>query len=234
MKVDSLNYSMKIEDICAYVITMAGNDVSQRLSGRAQNSCKKIEQPYQVWDAFIAEEDGSITYPQHAESQHHYKWLKLMNTFLKPGEIAAVLSHYSLWCHCIEIDRPIIVLEHDAVMVKPYNIHPAYNVINYLGGMEQYREGKIHVFPIHSAATDNYRFICRAHAYAIDPASARQLVAHLVRFGICAPADMLMRMDIFSIIQTDFHAFDIPGETTIKDRDPNWQSDAAEILANFP
>lgn len=231
-KVDTLNYSWNLEDITAYIITLRGNDVSERLSKRCKNSCLSVGQKYEVWDAFDGT-SGEIFYPEHLKDQRHFKWLKQMNDKLTITEAAAILSHYSLWCKCIEEDKPIVILEHDAVMVNPYTCHKGWNQINYLGCMEHYQLGKYPDFPIHAAATKNYRFICRAHAYAIDPAIARQLVSHLIRFGLTAPADMLMRVDIFNVVQTGFYAFDMPGETTILDRDPNWQEDAKEIISTF-
>jgi len=156
-----------------------------------------------------------------------------MNDKLTLTEIATILSHYSLWAHCVKIDLPIVIMEHDAIMVQKYEFHNHYNQIVYMGNLQQYQEGRYLTLPPHSTATKNYRFICRAHAYALDAPVARNLVSHLVKFGLTAPADMLIRTDIFPIIQDGFYAFDAPGETTITGRDPNWQKDAKEIISTF-
>jgi GR25 family glycosyltransferase involved in LPS biosynthesis len=232
MKVDSLDYSMHLDDCVAHIITLKGNEVSEKMSARCQDSCKQVGQPFEVWDAFDGT-SGEIFYPDHAIGKDQYKWLKQMNDRLTISEIATIFSHFSLWCHSVTIDRPIVILEHDAIMVKPYWSHNAWNQIEYLGNLTQYQEQRWADFPVHSAATKNWKFLCRAHAYAIDPAVARQLISHVIRFGLSAPADMLIRADIFPITQRGFYAFDMPGETTIKDRKDHWDEDAREIFTSF-
>lgn len=229
--VTTLDYKFHFDDVEAYIITLKDHRVSEKLSRRCQESCMRSEQPFHVWDAFDGTKD-SIIYPKHAENQDHYTFLKVMNEHLTRAEIATILSHYSLWCHCVKIDVPIVVLEHDAVMVQKYVWHDGWNQINYLGNYSQLETG-YPSFPPHSSASKNYRFICRAHAYAIDPAIARQLVSHLIRFGLSAPADMLIRADLFPLVQTGFYAFDAPDETTITGRDRDWHKHAKEILSRF-
>lgn len=233
MIIDTLNYSMDFNDPVAHIITIKGNKTSEELSARCQKSCEQIGQPYKVWDAFDGTNQKEVVYPSHAENQDFYRWLKLMNDRLTIGEQACVLSHFSLWAHCVTIDKPLIVLEHDAVMVQKYSAHDGWNQIQYLGNIQQYQEGKWPSFPPHSAANTNWKFICRAHAYAIDPAVARSMISHVIKFGISAPADMLIRADLFPIVQTGFYAFDLPGETTILGRKANWQEDAREIFNSF-
>jgi Glycosyltransferase family 25 (LPS biosynthesis protein) len=230
--VDTLDYSFATDVEKAYVITVKGNETSERLARRCLESCYRVGMPAQPWEAFDGTGD-SIVYPSHAEGQDHYRFIKQMNTFLKRGEAAAILSHYSLWCRCVALDRPIVVLEHDAVMVKAYRAHNGFNQIGYLGNLQQLEEGRYPDFPPHSAASKNHLFICRAHAYAIDPMVARSLVSHLIRYGMGAPADMMIRADLFNIVQPGFYAFDAPEETTITGRDPHWQEDAREIFSTF-
>ena len=230
-KVTTLDYKMHFDDVEAYIITLKNNPTSERLSLRCQESCKSVEQPYHVWDAFDGT-TGEIFYPSHAKDQDHYRFLKRMNDKLTITEVATILSHYSLWAHCVKIDIPIVILEHDAIMVQKYVWHDGWNQINYLGNNSQLETGWPS-FPPHSAATKNYKFICRAHAYAIDPAVARQLVSHVIRFGLSAPADMLIRADIFPLVQTGFYAFDAPDETTITGRNKDWHEDAKEIFSTF-
>lgn len=233
MKVDSLDYKMHFDDLVAYIITVKNHQVSETLSARCQESCRNVGQPYVVWEAFDGTNQKDIFYPDHAKDQNFYRWIKLMNDRLTIGEQAAVLSHLSLWAHCATIDLPIVILEHDAIMVKKYSAHDGFNQIQYLGNKQQYEENKWPSFPPHAAATKNHKFICRAHAYAIDPAVARSLLTHVLKFGMSAPADMLIRADLFPIVQTGFYAFDMPGETTILGRKENWHEDAKEIFTSF-
>lgn len=230
--VDSLDYSMKLDDPIAYIIKIKGNPTSERLALRCIESCLRVGQPFEVWDAFDGT-SGVIKYPKHAVDQSHYRWLKQMNDRLTVTEVAAILSHYSLWSKCVEEDKAIVILEHDAVMVNHFKCHNGWNQIEYLGNIEQYKQGRWSDFPIMAAATKNWRFICRAHAYSIDPAIARQMLSHVIKFGLTAPADMVLRTDLFNVVQKGFYAMDLPEETTITGRDENWEEHAKEIFSTF-
>ena len=59
--------------------------------------------------------------------------------------------------------------------------------------------------------------ICRAHAYAIDPPVARNLLSYAIREGITKTLDVFMRCDIFSIVQDGFYAYDERGISTIEE-----------------
>jgi hypothetical protein len=101
-----------------------------------------------------------------------------------------------------------------------YLQHAVFNSIAYLGGNEQVNLGwKVLPTPPHASEGPNYHFICRAHAYAIDPAVAKNLLAHVIKYGICAPLDILIRSDVFPIHQMGVYAYDVrDGETTILNR----------------
>jgi hypothetical protein len=48
----------------------------------------------------------------------------------------------------------------------------------------------------------------RAHAYAIDPAVAKNMLAYVLQHGICGQLDRLLRADLFPIHQMGLVAFD--------------------------
>jgi hypothetical protein len=112
---------------------------------------------------------------------------------------------------CLDKDRPIVILEHDAIMVKQYTRHNYLNNIVYLGGYEQ-MDGSlsaINNIPPHASDQKGLdRFICRAHAYAIDPAIAKNLVAYSISHGLITTADAVMRCDMFGIVQDGVYAYD--------------------------
>tara|TARA_Y100001972_G_scaffold98020_1_gene121246 strand:- start:705 stop:1097 length:393 start_codon:yes stop_codon:yes gene_type:complete len=114
---------------------------------------------------------------------------------------------------CLDKDMPIVILEHDAVMIKPYLRHHYINNIVYLGGCEQV-EGTLRsneTIPPHASDQQGLdRFICRAHAYAIDPIMAKNLVSYAINHGIITTADAMMRYDMFGIVQEGIYAYDNP------------------------
>ena len=228
------HYDMNVEG--TYIISIQGNKVSEKLTKQCLDSCEKIGQPnVNIFPAFDATDSpikiqdhklgkpigelGTIKVPEMLKGQAFINFLRLRRADLLMTQIACFLSHYSLWCMCLDKDRPIVILEHDAIMVKQYLRHNYFNNIVYLGGCEQI-EGSLHAndtVPPHASDHKGLdRFICRAHAYAIDPAIAKNLVAYSIHHGLITTADAIMRCDMFGIVQNGVYAYDNPnGLSTI-------------------
>jgi len=201
-----LSFDMSIES--AYIITVKGNNKSEEYSNRCQKSCESVGMPFKVWNAYNGI-DNIITTPEHLEGNSFMKMLKISDHYLTRGEVACALSHISLWHQCVLLDKPIVILEHDAIMLRKIESHDAFNSIIYLGG----REWVIQNWPVlpvppHASEGRNYRFICRAHAYSIDPSVAKNMLSHVLKYGICAPLDIMLRADIFNITHRGVYAFD--------------------------
>lgn len=202
----------------AYIIRISSNAESVRLSERCAQSCEQVGMPFQFFEG-IDGTGGRLVVPASLQDCKALSWLKVTDHELSVTEIACALSHFALWVKCVELDRPIVILEHDAVMVQAFRDYQAYNQIIYLGGAEQTQKGwPVLPIPPHATLNSNYHFICRAHAYAIDPAVAKNLVSHLVRYGVHEALDIMLRADLFPIIQQGLFAYDIGGETTIVNR----------------
>lgn len=213
---ETLHYSYERNIENAYIISLKNNEISERLTQRCIKSCDNVGRSYKIWEAFDGT-TGKIITPEHLKDKHHFGWLKIINTGLTPTQVACFFSHYSLWCHCIEIDKPIIILEHDAIMVQNFEFYNAYGIIIYLGSLEQMQGAPVYNIPPHATDYEGHmRTICRAHAYAIDPISAKNLVSHVIKYGIYESLDMYMRADLFTIFQYDLYAYDDPNnESTI-------------------
>ena len=229
------HFEMGVEG--TYIISLQGNEVSEKLTQQCYESCQKIGQPnVHIFPAFDATnspvkmqdhdygkpigEMGTIKVPEFLKGQAFINFLRLRRADLLMTQIACFLSHYSLWCMCLDKDQPIVILEHDAIMVKPYLRHNYLNNIVYLGGNEQQEGGTLRsddTIPPHASDQKGLdRFICRAHAYAIDPAIAKNLVAYSIHHGIITTADAIMRCDMFGIVQDGVYAYDNPhGLSTI-------------------
>ena len=221
-------HEMNIEG--TYIISIQGNKVSEQLTQQCLASCEKVGQPnVNVFPAFDATgskikvqqhdlglpvgELGSIKVPEFLQGQAFLNFLRLKRCDLLMTQIACFLSHYSLWCMCLDKDRPIVILEHDAVMVKPFLRHNYLNNIVYLGGSEQIHGSLRDTDTIPPHASDQQgldRFICRAHAYSIDPIIAKNLVSYAIHHGIITTADAMMRYDMFGIVQNGVYAYDKP------------------------
>jgi len=189
----------------AYIIRVEGHEDGEAKAQRCADSCDKVGMPWEYWDAYNGLE-GTIIPPEHHSGI--MEMVKITDHYMTRGEVACALSHISLWQKCVIDDQPLVVLEHDSIMVQPYTNHSVYNSICYLGGHEQAKQGwQVLPTPPHASEGPNYHFICRAHAYAIDPAVAKNLLAHVLKMGICAPLDILVRADVFPIHQMGLYAY---------------------------
>ena len=213
-----LSFSYDMDVATAYIIRVAGLEASEKRSANCAESCDKVGQKWEYWDAYNGVGEKLEV------SLHHnviMDCIKVTDHYLTRGEVACALSHISLWAKCVVDDKPLIVLEHDAVMVQPYTHHAVFNSICYLGGHEQVKQGwQVLPTPPHASEGHNYHFICRAHAYAIDPAIAKNMLAHVIKYGICTSLDMMLRADIFPIHQMGLYAYNdwVKEDTTIKGR----------------
>ena len=217
-----LNQSLKFSDDRkidgAYIITVKGHPESEKLASRCAESCTEVDMPVVFWEAFDGT-SGELKVPEHLKHQQYIYWLKKPNDRYSDSQLGVFLSHYSLWAHCAAINKPIIIFEHDAIMVQKLEFHNFYNCIQFLGSKEQQVAGRVPVgLPPHGTIYNgHWRFICRAHAYAIYPAVTLNLLSYAIKEGITKTLDVFMRCDIFSIIQDGFYAYDERGISTINE-----------------
>lgn len=217
---DSLSFKWIPKVESAYILTVKDNPISERMFARCAKSCDKVAMPWKRWESFDGTQ-GDIKVPEHLKTKDWLKWIKVVNPALAKSEIAMIMGHISLWAHCVEIDQPIVILEHDGVFVEKYETHPAINTIVYLGSIEQVENGfRCGPIPIMGQMNENYRFILRTHAYSIDPIVARRLLADIILTGIHTGIDVGIRSDIYCQIQMDIYAFDMAdGLSTSWDKD---------------
>ena len=215
----SLYRSYEVDVSNAYIIYLPNNTISVDLANRCLESCKKINYSATLYEGFDGTGD-EIKVPTSLKDQSWYRWLKVTDHQQSLSEIACSLSHISLWAKCMEEDRPIVILEHDAIMIRPYKQHVLYNGIAYLGCNDDLKKSRDtnSLLPWFSSINKNWHFINRAHAYAIDPPAARKLFINVMDRGIFESADVMIKADDVAIIQNNFYAYDLPGETTITQR----------------
>ena len=200
----------------AYIIRLRGNADSEYYAARCVDSCKNVQMPYQLWDAYDGTTNASIVIPEHSRNCSFMSILKIMDNYLTKAEVACALSHISLWLHCAKIDKPIVILEHDAVMLKALSHFPGFNTIVFLGSVEwAERNWPIMQVPLHASDGPNKHFICRAHAYAIDPIVAKNMLANILKMGIYASLDEMVAADLYNISHVGCIAYDKASKTTI-------------------
>lgn len=208
----NVDFSNSREIDSAYIIRLSNNPISIELSDRCMQSCLRVDQEAKFWEGFDGTRGTEIVTPDHLLNKDYFNWVKVHDDKITTSQIACVLSHFSLWCYCLTIDKPIIILEHDAIMLKQMKIFEFYNMIQYLGSVEQMNGAPQFIIPPHGTAyNQKLRFISRAHAYAIDPPVAKNMVTRFIQNGIfcTTTADVFLRADIFPIIQHGMYAYDL-------------------------
>ena len=206
-------FTNKNNNVEAYIISLKDHEVSKKMTERCIQSLNEIGMPHHLWYAFDGTNGQDIIIPDHLKNEKYLSWIKQSNENLSTSEIALFLTHISLWAHCCTINEPIVILEHDAIMVKPYTYHRHLNSIYYLGCDLQKESKSGHI--VWQFIKNSYLSIAYAHAYAIDPFMAKNLLSHVIKHGMTGPVDNFMRMDIFTVVQDDFFAYQEPGEGTV-------------------
>ena len=217
----NLQYSYDMSVDHAYIITIKGHEKSERYSAICQESCKTVGMNYVVWDAYDGTQgDGFIREPHHLREDDFMRMVKVSRDGLPLPELCCALSHVSLWKHCAVIDKPIVILEHDAVMIKKFEGMASINSIVYLGGVE-WASGRFPIYPIPIMGSHgpNDRFLLGTHAYAIDPMMAKNLLADVLRYGIWTIADRMLRCDLYNITHQGMYAYNQPCDSTIAKKD---------------
>jgi len=106
--------------------------------------------------------------------------------------LAAFLSHHSLWEKCIEINEPVIILEHDAVFVNqipPFFVHKIVNI-----GKPSY--GRYNRPPLLGEnPLVSKKYLPGAHGYYVEPAGAKELIKKAEKYA--APTDVFINLDHF-------------------------------------
>lgn len=218
MKTLFRSYDTEIES--AYIIRIKNNETSEKLAARCINSCENVDMPYKIWDAYDGtQKDISIVPPEHSANCPFMSIIKVMDNCLTKAEVSCALSHISLWFHCAKIDKPIVVLEHDAIMLQKITQFPGFNTILYLGCVEWAKYNwPIMQIPLHGTAGPNRHFILRTHAYAIDPIVAKNMLSTVLKMGIYNGVDIMMAADLYNISHIGCVAYDQPDETTMSNR----------------
>ena len=215
-KLSKLFYSYDMSVDMAYIIRVKNHEKSEALAKQCSDSCDRVGMPWQYWDGYDATGSEIIPPDHHNEIM---EMMKVSDHYMRKGELANCLNHVSLWAKCILEDKPIVILEHDAIMVKPYRFHSIYNSICYLGGKEQVKKNwDVLPTPPHGSDGNNYHFILRTHAYAIDPAVAKNMLSYILRQGIHGASDIMIRADLFPMHQTELFAYDQDSESIILNR----------------
>lgn len=111
---------------------------------------------------------------------------KCIKYLQRPGTQGCFLSHYKLWLHCVEINQPIFIFEHDVLFNKPTGIIEFTDIIKF--------EGFFQAKPINPG-----NWWEGARAYGITPSGASKIL-DWVNINGAMPADWMLCDGIVDIV----------------------------------
>ena len=118
--------------ITCKVITMTSNEVSLGAFTKLQDSSYRVGNDFrpEIFEATIAE--NAEDHMSKLLLEWNYPWEGVV-TDLKTGlkksayptqnrlnRIACAISHYRLWAVCVKTDKPMLIMEHDAIFIQKF------------------------------------------------------------------------------------------------------------------
>ena len=176
----------------SFVITIQHNENSVKAADRCIESGKKYGVHVEKWKANSPDkidihqwfEERSIP-----DRYFHEEYSRLENC------MAAFSSHYTLWQHCLSLNQPILILEHDAVFVDKLPLVTQGHIVNF--GKPSYGDWLIPNF-VGENKIFSKAYLPGAHAYKITPSAAEELI---VRSTFEAgPTDVYIHRERFHFI----------------------------------
>lgn len=191
----------------AIVIRLRGIETSERLADDCIQSGKKHGMIIYPFDGIYGEDN--------INDKHREFGIRPWKEKMKKGRIGVkgcFLSHYSIWLHSIDIDQPIIVFEHDAVVLRPLPndlefdefllLDPFNKNSKGYGAQHQVdHEPKIEEYFYESSKQKyelKYQYAMGLQAYIIKPKAAKKLVKEVKEKGYY-PADMQCHKGILNL-----------------------------------
>jgi GR25 family glycosyltransferase involved in LPS biosynthesis len=100
----------------SFIIRLSNFQNSSEWAEVAYKSAKKYNWDVDFFEGIdgrnsTLEEYGLKINPNHRKSKKAFK---------RVGTVGCLLSHYSLWLKCIELNEPICILEHDVTVHAPF------------------------------------------------------------------------------------------------------------------
>ena len=174
-----------------YVITIMENEKSVQVADRCVQSGlvfgHKIEKhpAYSPQNCNVNQELDNLGYDRSG----------FIEKYSRPENcIAGFLSHHSLWMKCLELNEPIVIFEHDAVVTNDIPSLLMFDILNL--GKPSYGKFNTPTF-IGYGSLISKPYFPGAHAYRITPKGAAELVNE-AQFS-AGPTDIYMHTSKFTL-----------------------------------
>jgi GR25 family glycosyltransferase involved in LPS biosynthesis len=180
--------------IKSFVIRKPNDEMSEKFADECIASAKqfgitveKFNGVYDNHDAILEEKDIRC-YP------------KMKDAKKTKGFKGCFLSHYLLWEKCIELDEPVMIFEHDALMIRPLPanildlfthhciLDHAIHLNNYEGIIAQNGPLTVKEYPqitneLPGYSKINHTHVRGSHATIITPLGAKTIIRSVKKYG---------------------------------------------------
>lgn len=192
----------------AKIITLIGNEHSEKISRECVEQAAKFNIKVDIFTAINGH-----------DRKYHLEKLALFpfpgpGSKMKPGGYGCLLSHYYLWLYCLEINEPLLVLEHDGYLLEPIgtdllnqfedvlklDIYSPYQEV-YNNRIEQSRNLELTIS--HSIKNifkqmDYGWYTWGAYAYILKPSGAQKIIDKIRKSGY-KKADHMLASDVLTV-----------------------------------
>jgi GR25 family glycosyltransferase involved in LPS biosynthesis len=198
-----------------FIITLINNDSSVRLANICLESLRANGYDSNIFEAHCGNESISFLNSKNIkpildESLPHYQLYKHWSSVL--GTIGCFASHFDLWLTAVKLQEPIIILEHDAIVVRPWDDFKWKDILHLDWEGSLRRRHMRNAFDQYNSVIKNsvYNMGFRpgeaasvvsmncAYAYAITPGAAEKLIQDALMRGFFA-VDRFIREPIVNI-----------------------------------
>lgn len=179
----------------AFAITLKDHPLSQLIVKECIDAGKKFNIDIEVFDAIVGYYSNS--------KFEEYRIDKFLNYTIinSPGHQGCFLSHFELWLKCLEINEPIIILEHDGIFVRelPENVLENFDEVLKLDCLQHWKEKNYNKL-VEESLNDPISYYYRdfdakyhslggyhigAYGYIIKPLGAEKLINFSKKKGCC-------------------------------------------------
>ncbi|MBT7802283.1 MAG: hypothetical protein HN551_13685 [Tateyamaria sp.] len=209
----------------ANVIVMNGNKISEELASDCLASGKKfglkITKFNAVWGDSVEKEYNNYNLKPFPGLYPFWKFWKFKSNRDTKGVRGCFLSHFILWKKCLSDNKPLIIFEHDALVIRPLDINnllskfdDVLNLDAFFRVAPVYEEwlkknngnGVSLLFDTLPAASGLKLYknthIKGLHAYIIKPPGAKKLIEKTYSEGVL-PADIAVNSVWCNLYRTD-------------------------------
>ncbi len=169
-----------------FVITISDIEESVNSAQRCIDSAEKFGIKVETFNAFTPKDKPFDVFEKLGikltDRIHKNPHLRSLD-----AQCSCLLSHYSLWQKAIDLNEPVLVLEHDAVFVDKLPDLKDYLLVNLAKpsyGRYHHPKNGLHTFP--------NPHLKGAHGYAISPNGAKRIMDTINKNGIWAGADVFL------------------------------------------